>query len=69
LKNTLLNASVHVGSIDRYSPAATVATLNKLLDSGHLSAAEYVELLPEGVLINRDKLLEKFQKKGVATNE
>ena len=69
LKNALLSASVHVGNIDRYSPSTTVSTLNKLLDSGHLSAAEYVELLPEGVLVNREKLLEKFQKKGVATNE
>lgn len=69
LKNALLNASVHVGSIDRYSPSTTVATLNKLLDGGHISAAEYVELLPEGVLVNRDNLLEKFQKKGVVTDE
>ena len=69
LKNALLNASVHIGSIDRYSPAATVATLNKLLDGGHLTAAEYIELLPQGVLVNRDSLLEKFQKKGVTTNE
>ena len=69
LKNALLNASVHIGSIDRYSPAATVATLNKLLDGGHLTAAEYIELLPQGVLVNRDSLLEKFQKKGVATDE
>lgn len=69
LKNALLHASVHIGSIDRYSPATTVATLNKLLDGGHLTAAEYIELLPEGVLVNRDSLLEKFQKKGVTTNE
>ena len=69
LKNALLNASVHVGSIDRYSPSTTVSTLNKLLDGGHISAAEYVELLPEGVLVNRNHLLEKFQKKGVETNE
>ena len=69
LKNALLNASVHIGSIDRYSPAATVATLNKLLDDGHLTAAEYIELLPQGVLVNRDSLLEKFQKKGVTTDE
>ena len=69
LKNALLHASVHIGSIDRYSPSTTVATLNKLLDGGHLTAAEYIELLPEGVLVNRDSLLEKFQKKGVTTNE
>ena len=69
LKNALLHASVHIGSIDRYSPSTTVATLNKLLDGGHLTAAEYIELLPQGVLVNRDSLLEKVQKKGVTTNE
>ena len=69
LKNTLLNATVHTGSIDRYSPAATVSTLNKLLDGGHLSAAAYVELLPEGVLVNREALLEKIKPKGVKTDE
>ena len=69
LKGALLSATVHVGSTDRYSPSSTVTTLNKLLDSGHLTAAEYVELLPEGVLVNRETLLEKFKKKGVRTNE
>ncbi len=69
LREALLSANVHVGSIDRYSPSTTVATLDKLLDSGHLSAKEYVELLPEGVLINRDTILEKFRKKGVRTDE
>lgn len=69
LKNALLNANVHVGSIDRYSPATTVTTLNKLLDEGLLSAVEYVELLPEGVLVNRETILEKFKKKGVRTDE
>ena len=69
LKNKLLNATVHTGSIDRYSPAATVSTLNKLLDGGHLSAAAYVELLPAGVLVNREALLEKIKPKGVRTDE
>ena len=69
LKEALLIANVRVGSVDRYSPLTTVATLDKLLESGHLSPAEYVELLPEGVLINRDTLLEKFQQKGVITDE
>ena len=69
LKNALLSASVHIGSIDRYSPSTTVSALDKLLDGGHLSAEEYIELLPEGVLVNRDTLLEKIKKKGVATNE
>ena len=69
LKNALISATVQAGSIDRYSPAATVATLNKLLDDGYLGVAEYVELLPSGVLVNRKALLEKIQQKGVATDE
>ncbi len=69
LKNALINATVHTGSIDRYSPAATVSTLNKLLDGGHLSVSQYVELLPTGMLVNREALLEKLNEKGVATDE
>ena len=69
LKNALINATVHTGSIDRYSPAATVSTLNKLLDDGHLNVSEYVELLPTGMLVNREALLEKLKEKGVATDE
>ena len=69
MKEALITANVHAGSLDRYSPSTTVATLNKLLEEGHLNAEEYVELLPEGVLINRDTLLEKMRKKGVRTDE
>ena len=69
LKNALINATVHTGSIDRYSPAATVSTLNKLLDDGHLNVSEYVELLPTGMLVNREALLEKHKEKGDATDE
>ncbi|MBQ4273875.1 MAG: hypothetical protein IJB94_02750 [Clostridia bacterium] len=69
LKNALINATVYAGSLDRYSPASTVSTLNKLLDGGHLSVAEYVELLPSGMLTNREALLEKLKEKGVATDE
>ena len=69
LKGELLRANVHVGSVDRYSPAATVTTLNKLLDGGYIGAKEYVELLPEGVLVNRSTFLEKIKKKGVRSDE
>jgi hypothetical protein len=69
LKSALINATVHTGSIDRYSPAATVTTLDKLLDSGYLSVSQYVELLPTGMLVNREALLEKLNEKGVATDE
>ena len=69
LKNALISATAYAGNIDRYSPISTVTTLNKLLDSGHLSVSEYVELLPSGVLINREALLEKIKQKGVSSDE
>jgi hypothetical protein len=69
LKNALISATAHAGSVDRYSPASTVFTLNKLLDSGHLSVVEYVELLPSGTLVNREALLEKIKEKGVLNDE
>ena len=69
LKNALISATAHAGSVDRYSPASTVSTLNKLLDSGHLSVVEYVELLPEGTLVNREALLAKIKEKGVLGDE
>ena len=69
LKNALINTTVHTGSVNRYSPASTVSTLDKLLDGGHIDAAEYVELLPMGVLIDRDALLQKIKQKGAATDE
>lgn len=68
-KDALLRASVHTGSIDRYSPASTVTTLGKLLDGGHISPADYIELLPAGVLTNRETILEKIKQKGALTNE
>jgi hypothetical protein len=65
----LLYASVDAGSTSRYTPSTTIATLDKLLQLGHLSAAEYIELLPPGVISNRETILEKFYEKGASKNE
>ncbi len=69
MKNALLYASVHSGSINRYTPSTTVSVLDKLLQLGHLSAAEYIELLPAGVISNRDTMLEILLQKGASKNE
>ena len=69
LKKALLYASVDAGSTSRYTPSTTIATLDKLLQLGHLSAAEYIELLPPGVISNRETILEKFYEKGASKNE
>ncbi len=69
LRTALLSATVYAGSIDRYSPASTVSTLNKLLEFGHLNAEEYVALLPAGVLVDREDVLSKIKQKGKAADE
>ncbi len=63
LRDELLRATAEVNQTDTYTPSATVTLLDKLLASGHLSAAQYVELLPEGAVGDRSALLEKIQQK------
>jgi len=63
LRDELLRATAEVNPTDAYTPSATVTLLDKLLASGHLSASQYVELLPEGMVADRSALLEKIQQK------
>lgn len=69
LKQELLRASVEIGTSTAYTPASTVTLLDKLLDGGHLSIREYLELLPPGCISNRERLLQTIQMKGDRTNE
>ncbi len=69
LKGCLLRATAEGGSIDRYTPSATVTILDKLLERGNLGIKEYLELLPSGVIADRDALLQKISVKGVYTDE
>ncbi len=69
LKNELLHASAEIGQTSTYTPAATVALLDKLLDKGQLGVKEYLELLPVGSISNREELLRKISTKGVLKDE
>lgn len=69
LKNELLKASVQVGGVSRYTPSSTVLLLDKLLEQGYLGIKEYLELLPDGTVSDREALLEKIKEKGVSSNE
>ncbi len=64
LKKELLRASVEIGTGSAYTPASTVALLDKLLEKGHLNVGEYLELLPPGCISNRERLLQTIQMKG-----
>ena len=63
LRDELLRATAEVHQTDTYTPSATVTLLDKLLAGGHLTASQYVELLPEGTVGDRPALLEKLKKR------
>ncbi len=69
LRGTSLEATVESGNADRYTPSATVTVLDRLLDRGQLALRDYLELLPRGVLTDREALLETITEKGDVTNE
>lgn len=63
LRGLLLRAKVEVGSGIRLTQSAQMAVLDKLLDGGYITLAQYVTRLPDGMLAERDALLEEIQKK------
>ncbi|MBQ2735216.1 MAG: hypothetical protein IJF33_05225, partial [Clostridia bacterium] len=68
LKTELLRANAQISSVSTYTPAATVALLDKLLEKGHLNVTQYLELLPPGTVTNPEWMLQTIQKKGVKTD-
>ena len=69
LKKELLRATATSDSTERYTPAMTVAVLDKLLDLGHLDVRDYLSLLPDGVLGDRNAVIQKISLKGEYKNE
>jgi hypothetical protein len=69
LRGELLKASVQVGITSRYTPSSTVALLDKLLDKGLIDGKDYLELLPNGAVSDREKIMEKIKEKGMSSNE
>ena len=69
LGQELLHANAVIAQIDHYTPASTVATLDKLLDGGYLDVEQYLEMLPAGAVGDRDRLLKMIQSKGAWKNE
>lgn len=53
------SVSVYVdsGASRRFSQSMLLSTLQSLLAAGHITFAEYLERLPEGILTDKDKLL------------
>lgn len=61
-KRGFLSARVDVTESTRYTAAGTQNLLDKLLDSGYITPAEYVSRLPAGVIGSRQTLIERLNK-------
>ena len=46
--------------MDRFTPAATVALLDRLLELGHITVQQYLEHLPEGCISDKNALLQSI---------
>lgn len=64
LRQELLRATATISDVDSYTPATTVALLNRLLDGNYISVETYLELLPSGAVQDRDKILKTIKTKG-----
>jgi len=60
LRSAMIHAHVDVGAASRYSQILRVTTLDKLLDGGHITFAQYLERLPDGIISDRSGLLEAY---------
>ncbi len=59
LGGMLMRARVDVGASVRLSKASTLAVLDRLLDSGRITLAQYLERIPDGVIMGRESLLDE----------
>lgn len=62
LHSLLLCAKIDVCDSARYSASGTLSVLDKLLEGGHISTAEYLDRLPEGLVPERRSLAEAHRK-------
>lgn len=60
LRKTLLRARVEVSTVTGYSSATVQSVLDRLLEGGHITLAQYVARLPDGVMPERQELLDEI---------
>ena len=59
-----VHALAEIAGSGRYSASETVNVLDKLLSGGHITAVQYLERLPSGLLAGRDSLLAELKESG-----
>ena len=61
MRASLISARVDVSEMTRYSAASAQNMLDKLLDGGHITPAQYIRRLPSGMLIDRQALINEIE--------
>lgn len=59
-----VSAYVDSGATKRFSQSMLITTLQSLLSEGHITFAEYLERLPDGILTNKEGILERVRREG-----
>ncbi len=62
LRDALLTARVEIADPERYSLAYNMSVLDRLLDGGYITFEEYLERIPQGIVVGKDALIEKRRK-------
>lgn len=55
-------ARVECGATRRFSKSVLISTLTSLLTSGHITFAEYLERIPDGIIDKKDELLTRARR-------
>ena len=63
LRRSALAARIDVCEVTRYSAVNAQNLLDKLLDGGYITPAEYIRRLPAGLLIDRQALIEEIEER------
>lgn len=69
VKTEAVGVYVDGGASKRFSQSLLLTTLNSLLSAGHISFAEYLERLPDGILTEKEKLLDRARRDDARENE
>ncbi|MCQ2354385.1 MAG: hypothetical protein MJ102_04675 [Clostridia bacterium] len=62
LRRALLNVRIDISDSSRYSASTTQALLSELLDNGHITFSEYLERLPQGLIPDKQGLIDSRRK-------
>jgi len=54
-----VRAHVEIGNVADFNLSTTQGMLDRLLEGGHIAASDYLELLPAGLMLDREDLVRR----------